>query len=269
MMIDKQFMHRIFEAILDDYTPDETQNGANKVRQNLADQYANPFLREFAKYSPELEIPSSDVALQIQILIDSRADNDILRKLLFKGGTIYEDVLDYSQIVSNRSKVLIQSTTGIDNIDDECMFMDNGEDMLSLTCSFSIVSYAKSRDIARLLIRLMRNILKFKDVHPMELETVRFCMLKLPENAQGTFDCINLLEENDFEEQLDNGLVYEKDSSLYFLTFLMQFIHVHQPDFPLFDPQEFEKQYVAGTYFKPFYRWIDSYLKRENKRWKR
>ena len=30
-------MHRIFEAILDDYTPDETQNGANKVRQNLAD----------------------------------------------------------------------------------------------------------------------------------------------------------------------------------------------------------------------------------------
>ena len=30
-------MYRIFETILDDYTPDETQNGANKVRQNLAD----------------------------------------------------------------------------------------------------------------------------------------------------------------------------------------------------------------------------------------
>lgn len=91
----------------------------------------------------------------------------------------------------------------------------------------------------------------------MELKTVRLCMLKLPVNAQGTFDCINLLEENDFEEQLDNGLVYEKDSSFYFLTFLMQFIYIHRPDSLLFDSQEFEKQYVAETFL---IRYIDGLI---------
>ena len=107
----------------------------------------------------------------------------------------------------------------------------------------------------------------FEDAHPDELSTVDVALVRI---TKGNFVSVeDSIDEQDFEGHIDNGLNYEDENAFYFMNSLMNMIHVIFKDFPTFDGEDWQRQYVNGQYDVPFYIWLDKYLKREHFRWKR
>ena len=166
--------------------------------------------------------------------------------------------------VVGHSKIFPQASFELDGFDKEPTYA--ATDVIQLTGSFELTDYAQPRDVVKLILALLRTFIMFEDAHPNELSTVDVALLRIAKDSSVIVE--DSIDENDFEGHIDNGLNYEDEQAFYFMSSLMNIIHVIFRDFPLFSAREWERQYVAGRYDVPFYVWLDKYLKREHLRWK-
>lgn len=179
---------------------------------------------------------------------------------------MFSEILDNSKFVEEHSKVFPQANFELEGFDSEILGVSN--DTLAVTSSFSLTDSAQPKDIAKLVITLLRNFIMLEDAHSNELNSVRLVLMYYGKKDNTSWQ-IDSIDEEEFEGQIDTGLNYEDENAFYFMDSLMNIIHTFFNNFPKFDGEEWQRQYVAEKYDNPFYIWLNSYLKREHLRWKR